>query len=423
MKYLKVKLWGKEIGRLVWDATTRCTYFVYNFESKDIIPDISPMLSPADRRNMISPIYGDERPAFQGLPPFISDSLPDSWGNILFDRWVKENNIPRNKITPLYKLTFIGKRGMGALEYEPASIELAHACDVDLKALYDMSLKVLKGKEGAIITPDEQLTLQALLTVGTSAGGRQMKAIISIDKSTGVIRSGQNDGLEGYDYYILKFGSQNMPIAEIENAYYEMAKSAGIEMEESRLFRVEGVNHFLTRRFDRKDGKKVHVQTLAAMNPQANSYEDIIATCRSLHINESEIGQIYRRMVFNVMSNNTDDHNKNFAFLLEEGGRWRIAPAYDITFIFNEMGTGRNIHHRISLCGKTAEITKADLIGFAADNDICDASAIIDDVANSLAKFGEYAEENNIRQPWRGLIQKTISDHLKAFGYLQAAAD
>ena len=205
---------------------------------------------------------------------------------------------------------FIGKRGMGALEYEPYAADLAHTRSIDIKSLYDISLKILEDRENTVLTANEELTLQTLLAVGTSAGGRQMKAIIAINNKTGEIRSGQTDGLEGYEYYILKFGDKSMPIAEIETAYYEMAVAAGIEMEECRLLPIDGINHFLTKRFDRKNSKKIHVQTLAAINPEARNYEDLVATCRELSISESDIEQLFARMVFNVMANNTDDHNK-----------------------------------------------------------------------------------------------------------------
>lgn len=421
MKYLKVNLWGQEIGRLVWNAATRRTHFIYNPERKKEIPDIAPLLSPAINRNISLPIYGDERPQYQGLPPFISDSLPDSWGNTLFDKWIRDNRIPRNKVTPLYKLMFIGTRGMGALEYEPYASELTHTRTVDIKSLYDMSLKVLEDRDSIVLDPNDELTLQALLAVGTSAGGRQMKAIIAINCESGEIRSGQTDGLEGFEYYILKFGDKSMPIAEIETAYYNMATASGIDMEECRMLPVEGTNHFLTKRFDRKNGKKIHVQTLAAMNPEARSYEDLIATCRQLSVSESEIEQIFTRMVFNVMANNTDDHNKNFSFLLAENGRWQIAPAYDITFIFNTNGTGPNIERRLSIGGKTAEITKFDILDFAKQNDIRNANAIINRVAEAIGNFNEYAENCGISQPWRGIIQRTLNDNLSAFGYLDLA--
>lgn len=417
MEHLKVKLWNKEIGRLVWEPTRRRTYFVFNPDHINEVPDIVPILSPKTRRNLLIPVYGDERPLYQGLPPFIADSLPDSWGNTLFDKWVKDNRVPRNKITPLYKLMFIGPRGMGALEYEPCASELTHNRNIDIKSLYDMSVNILENRDDIALNLNEELTLQALLAVGTSAGGRQMKAVIAINDNSGEIRSGQTNGLDGFDYYIVKFGDNTMPVAEIETAYYHMAKRAGIEMENSRLFSVEGINHFMTRRFDRVDGKKIYVQTLAAINPEARSYEDFVATCRELSLPESEIEQLFTRMVFNVMANNTDDHNKNFSFLLGEDGKWHLAPAYDVTFIFNNRGNGPNIIHMLSICGKIAEITKADLLEFAHQNDIKNANAIISNVADALCEFDQYATMCNITRPWRGIIQMALIDNLVAFGF------
>lgn len=420
MKYLKVNLWGKEIGRLVWDSATRLTRFVYNPATINETPDIAPLLSPAETRNSRLSIFGDERPAYQGLPPFIADSLPDSWGNTLFDRWVKDNRVPRNKVTPLYKLMFIGSRGMGALEYEPYADELTHAHSVDIKSLYDISLRILEDRNDLVLTANDQLTLQALLAVGTSAGGRQMKAIIAINSETGEIRSGQTDSLEGFDYYILKFGDKSMPVAEIETAYHHMAMRARINMEECRLIPIEGINHFLTKRFDRKDGKKIHIQTLAAMNPEARSYEDLIATCRQLAIDESATEQLFSRMAFNVLANNTDDHNKNFSFTLAEDGEWRLSPAYDVTFIFNRLGTGPNTERRLSICGKTSEITKDDLLEFGRLNDIKNANAIIDRVAEAVSHFDEYADRFRISRPWRNIIRKTLNDNLIKYGYASA---
>lgn len=418
MTYIKVNLWGQEIGRLVWNSSTRRSYFMYNPEQMNKIPDIAPLLSPMKSRNILLPIYGDDRPLYQGLPPFIADSLPDSWGNTLFDKWVKDNKIPRNKVTPLYKLMFIGSRGMGALEYEPFATDLTHTRAVDIKSLHDLSLKILEYRDNTVLDANEELTLQALLAVGTSAGGRQMKAIVAINDETGEIRSGQVNGLDGYDYYILKFGDKSMPMAEIETAYYNMALSAGIEMEECRLLPVEGINHFLTKRFDRKNGEKIHLQTLAAINPDARSYEDLIATCRELSISESEIEKLFALMVFNIMANNTDDHNKNFSFLLEENGPWRMAPAYDVTFIFNTNGTGPNLERRLSVGGKISDISKSDLLDFAKQNDIKNTTAIINRVAEAIGKFNEFADLYDISQPWRSIIQKTLNDNLVAFDYM-----
>lgn len=420
MNYLTVRLWGEELGRLVWDARRHLTYFQFRPDVADR-PDVAPLLNPVGQWRVEMPVYGDGRRIYQGLPPFIADSLPDSWGNKVFDRWVKQNRIPSRDVTPLYKLMFIGRRGMGALEFEPSAPDLDRWLDVDLRALYSLSLDILAERETTVIDHAEELTRQALLAVGTSAGGRQMKAIVAIDPVTGDIRSGQTDGLEGYEYCIIKFEDEVVPTSEIEMAYYNMALDAGIEMERCRLIRIDGVNHFLTRRFDRKDGQKVHMQTLAAINPDADSYEALIETCRSLGLTDAELTEVYRRMVFNVLANNTDDHNKNFAFLLDRGGRWKLAPAYDMTFIFDVHANGPQRGRCMSLYGRVEDTSLDDLIDVARENNIRNPEGIIARVAGALKRFGEYSAKYSIPQKWSHIIEKTLNDNLIAVGMASPA--
>ena len=419
MNFIKIILWGNEVGRLVWDKRKNISYFIFNNSIIDQIPDIAPILAPKASRSALKPIYGDTRGIYHKLPPFLADSLPDYWGSLLFSKWVEENKIPKNIVTPLYRLTFMGKRAMGAFEFEPAADELSKVRPVDVKSLYDLSVKVFEDRFSTSITYNDDLTMQSLLQVGTSAGGRQKKAIIAINRETGEIRSGQIGGLKEHDYYILKFGDKSFPLAEIEMAYHDMAVSAGILMEESRLLPVEGVNHFITKRFDRKEGKKILLQTLAAIYPDAMSYEDLFYTCRQLGLTNGEITQLYRRLVFNVIANNTDDHIKNFSFLLEPEGRWELSPAYDMTFIFNSTVTAPDDEHVFSLRGKLRDITKEDLIEFAKQNDIKNPRKIIDEVAESLGKFSEYAEKYGIWQPYRAIIRKRVNDNLRKFDYLK----
>lgn len=416
MKYLIVRLWGEELGRLVWDPSGNRTYFLFNPDATDC-PDVAPVTNPKSSWNPKMPVFGDNRRIYQGLPPFISDSLPDSWGNRLFDQWVRKNRISRSMITPLFKLMFIGKRGMGALEFEPAAHELEHPYSLDINKLYNLSVEIMEERESLMLDASENLTMQALLAVGTSAGGRQMKAIVAINKETKQIRSGQTDPLPGFEYFIIKFEDKVVATTEIEMAYYEMAISCGIEMEECRRIEIEGISHFMTRRFDRKNGEKVHMQTLAAINPDVDSYEDLMATCRALGLSETELLEMFRRLVFNVMANNTDDHNKNFSFLLEKGGRWRLSPAYDITFIFNRYGSGPETYRIFSLYGKTDNITKDDLIDFAKENNIRNPEAVISDVADALSHFPELADKYKIPYRWRHIIQKTILENLSRFGF------
>lgn len=417
MRYLIVKIWNTELGRLTHNPKSGLCVFTFNPELKGLRPDVAPILLPLKFWDKHQIAYGDSRKLYQGLPPFIADSLPDSWGNELFDQWVRKNKISRRNITPLYKLMFIGNRGMGALEFEPAAEDLTHNRKVDINALHELSLKIFNQRGEALISPEEQLTLQTLLSVGTSAGGRQIKAIIAIDKTSGEIRSGQIDGLDSFDYYLLKLEDDTIPSSEIEISYYDMAISAGISMADSRLLNVEGANHFLTRRFDRSNGKKIHMQTLAALNPDAVSYEDLFQVCRQLNLYDKDIEQIFRRMVFNVMSNNTDDHNKNFSFLLSETGNWELSPAYDMTFIFNRYGTDAEIDHCLSINGKYRNISQEDLIKLGRENSIRNPKGIIDEVSVAIRKFPILAKKYQIKPRWSNIISETLNQRLCDFGY------
>lgn len=418
MNSLIVRLWGEELGRLAWDSSSGSTYFTFNPDAYDR-PDVAPLTNPKDKWRKEVPVFGDARRIYQGLPPFIADSLPDSWGNKLFEQWVRQNKIPRRKVNPLFKLMFIGRRGMGALEFEPAAQELEHRRSVDIKELYTLSLDILKERESVVLDATGELTMQALLAVGTSAGGRQMKAIVAFDPETEELRSGQANAPSGFDHYIIKFEDELVPTTEIEMAYHDMATECGIDMEYCRAIEVEGISHFMTRRFDRKNGGKIHMQTLAAINPEADSYEDLMATCRTLGLSQKDMIEVYRRLVFNVMANNTDDHNKNFSFLLEKGGKWRLSPAYDVTFIFNRYGTGPETSHVFSLYGKTSDITREDLMDFAKEHSIRDAESIIANTGNALSRFAEVAEKYKIPARWSHMIQKTILENLSQFGFME----
>ncbi|MBP5508486.1 MAG: type II toxin-antitoxin system HipA family toxin, partial [Prevotella sp.] len=313
IKTLRVILWDEEIGRLAWDERRRLSYFTYNPEFVKKRLNVSPLVAPVDGVRAMAPVWGEEAKIYQKLPAFVADSLPDACGNQLFDLWSQQNHLANADITPLDKLSFIGRRGMGALEFVPEMTRECRAGKIDVKSLADLAERIFAEREHAHILPEESITMQSLLTVGTSAGGRQPKAIIAINRETGEIRSGQIAGLEGYDYCLLKFGSSKYSSAELEMTYYELATAAGINMMPSELYPVEGNNHFMTKRFDRDEKKKLHTQTLAAMYPDADSYEQLIAVCRKLHLPEADCQEVFRRIVFNILANNTDDHNKNFS--------------------------------------------------------------------------------------------------------------
>lgn len=417
---LKVILWGEEIGRLAWDARRRLSYFMYNptFLKKGL--NISPLVAPVDGVRGLTPIWGEEAKIYQKLPAFVADSLPDAWGNQLFDLWRQQNHLSNADITPLDKLSFIGKRGMGALEFVPEVSRERRVEKIDIKSLASLAERIFTERENARILPEESITMQSLLTVGTSAGGRQPKAIVAINRKNGEVRSGQISGLEDFDYCLIKFGNSQYCSAELEMTYYKLATMAGINMMPSELYQVDGNNHFMTKRFDRKDGKKVHTQTLAAINPDADSYEQLIAICRKLHLPETDCYEVFRRMVFNVLANNTDDHNKNFSFIMNEDGTWRLAPAYDITYIFDSGGFLPNEDHCMYIRAKLRGITRNDVIQLAKDNGIRRPDAIIRDIVKAIKQFRVVATKYGVAEQWIGRIETTIAEHLKSWGELEA---
>lgn len=417
---LKVILWGEEIGRLAWDARRRLSYFMYNptFLKKGL--NISPLVAPVDGVRGLTPIWGEEAKIYQKLPVFVADSLPDAWGNQLFDLWRQQNHLSNADITPLDKLSFIGKRGMGALEFMPEVSRERRVEKIDIKSLASLAERIFTERENARILPEESITMQSLLTVGTSAGGRQPKAIVAINRKNGEVRSGQISGLEDFDYCLIKFGNSQYCSAELEMTYYKLATMAGINMMPSELYQVDGNNHFMTKRFDRKDGKKVHTQTLAAINPDADSYEQLIAICRKLHLPETDCYEVFRRMVFNVLANNTDDHNKNFSFIMNEDGTWRLAPAYDITYIFDSGGFLPNEDHCMYIRAKLRGITRDDVIQLAKDNGIRRPDAIIRDIVKAIKQFRVVATKYGVAEQWIGRIETTIAEHLKSWGELEA---
>lgn len=406
-----------EIGRLAWHENRHLSYFLYNPEFLKGDLDIAPLAASIHHPLSSRAIFGETERIYQKLPSFIADSLPDAWGNRLFEEWRKDNHLSERSVTPLEKLAFIGRRGMGALEFVP-EIERGPMVDhVDIKALADLAEKIAIERENVRIMPEESLTLQSLIAVGTSAGGRQPKGIIAIDRETGEIRSGQADIEPTLDYYLLKFGDKERSSAELEQTYYEMALAAGINMMESRLIEVEGTKHFLTKRFDRDKTGKLHTQTLAAMDPEADSYEKLLVVCRKLHLPEVDCQEVFRRMVFNILANNTDDHHKNFTFIMNRQGTWRLSPAYDMTYIFDTGGYLPNKEHCLMIGGKLRDITHEDIIAFAGDTGIRAPESIIRKVAAAVASFRQLAEKNIVKSEWIGRIESCLSEHLDLWGF------
>ena len=416
-KILKVMLWGKEVGRLSMDFRRGMPYFEYNRDWVENGLDVSPLNASIKRPQNLRPIFGASEKIYQKLPPFIADSLPDSWGNELFEQWRQQQKIMVGDITPLDKLAFIGKRAMGALEFEPETYRFSSVENLNLNSLIALAKRVYTERENAHVMPEESLDMQSLLAVGTSAGGRQPKAIVAINRETREIRSGQIEGLKNFDYCLLKFGTKERSTAELEMVYYEMATRAGISMMPCWLMAVEGEKHFVTKRFDREHGRKLHMQTLAALYPEADSYESLLWVCRKMRLSERDSEEIFRRLVFNVLANNTDDHNKNFSFLMDESGRWSLAPAYDMTYIFNVGGYLPETHHCLLVKGKYTDITLHDVLELAADNGIRKADTIIADVVEALRSFRTLAEKNGVQERWISAVETTLQHNLEMWGF------
>ena len=370
-----VKMFGNPIGVFRWDSRYDIVQFEYNkdFIGRGLEP--SPLMMPVQSGRIYS--FGDiGRETFKGLPGLLADSLPDTYGRALFDRWLTLTGRTSSNIVET--LCFLGKRCMGALEFEPA-IDVDYNLDskIAIDSLVEVAREALLNKEnfGVNINDDKKAAIAEILQLGTSAGGQRAKAIIAYNKTTGEVRSGQTDVPDGFDYYIIKLDgvSATTGFRETENygrleySFYKLVKACGIDMSECSLIEENGRAHFLTKRFDRENGKKVHMQTLCGIAHydyrlhRAYSYEQAFNVMRALKLPYSQAQEMFRRMVFNVIVRNQDDHTKNISFLMGEDGVWRLSPAYDMGYSYNPNG-GWTATHQMSINGKFDDITRKDLL-------------------------------------------------------------
>lgn len=412
---VQVSIWGKLVGLLSWDDKRGCSSFQFDKDfinnGLDIAPIVAPLSSAIVQRGF--PFYGNKEKPYYGLPEFIADSLPDHWGNVVFQKWLEANNLHTRQINVVDRLSFIGKRAMGAFEFQPAHIKEDASIDIELSSLYELANRIFNDRQNVSIDISNGLIIEDLYKVGTSAGGQRPKAIIAIDETTGIIRSGQADLPQNFKHYILKFDTgkpDDFPFTKIEMAYYLMAKDCGIDMMPSKLVEIEGTQNFLTQRFDRVDGIRIHTQTMAAMSSFADTYEDLFVIGRKINLIAEEQTQQYRRMVFNILAGNVDDHTKNFSFLMYPNGEWHISPAYDLIFSIDpDSRFFRN--HELSIRGKRNNITRKDLIDFAKAQDIKNPANIIEQTIEVVNKFKDYAEQVGISDYWISRIYDILSDN------------
>lgn len=412
MTLSEVFLWGTKIGTLILLDNTSVATFRYDRDFLNSGIEVSPIVMPLSSRQYSFPALPYE--TFHGLPGLLSDSLPDRFGTAVINQWLASQGRDITSFNAVERLCYTGKRGMGALEYKPVLGPDYNDNDkVYIDNLVSLASDILDKRKNFHIQADDN-TISQILQVGTSAGGARAKAIIAWNEEFNDIRSGQIDAGKGYSYWIIKFdgvsgnGDHNLfdaPVyTRIEYAYYLMAKSAGININECRLYKENGNYHFMTKRFDRdKQGRKLHMQTLGAIahydynNPDAYSYEMAASILRKLGFSNNVMEQFCLRMIFNVLAKNNDDHVKNISFIMTRNGKWSLAPAYDLTFSYNPNNRWLK-SHQMSVNNKRTDINIDDIIKCANAMDITTSKckAMIEKVKESISNFDVFAEKAEI---------------------------
>jgi serine/threonine-protein kinase HipA len=420
-----INLWGERVGAVAWNTATLMASFEYDpaFISKQW--DLAPLKMPlnAGRRIFSFPELS-RNTTFKGMPGLLADVLPDKYGNELINAWLSQNGRPENSLNPVEMLLFIGTRGMGALEFEPVQFSSNKvAFTVEIDNLVRITQEVLNSRQHfeANLQLDEQQALIDILKIGTSAGGARPKAIIAYNEKTGKVKSGQSKAPKGFTHWLIKLDGVSdsqfgvsAGYGRVEMAYYLMARDCDIEISECKLLEENGRAHFMTKRFDREDEEtKHHVQTFCAMqhfdfnNITSFSYEQLFQTMRLLRLPYPQAEQLFRRMVFNVIARNCDDHTKNFAFRLRQNQDWELAPAYDICHAYRP-GSDWVSQHNLSINGKRSNILKEDLLEIAKSMNIKKAEAIIVQINETVSRWPEFAEHAKVESKLRDAIGQTI---------------
>ncbi len=420
-----IHLWNKRVGAVSWDTATGIGTFEYDSAFLQTGLNPAPIKMPTDIGRTIFR-FSDLRDlqTFRGLPGLLADSLPDKFGNALINTWLTRNGRPTNSLNPVEILCFTGTRGMGALEFEPATPKSnTVSSKVEISSLVEIAEEILSGKKkvkGKLIANQEK-ALMDILKIGSSAGGARAKALIAYNVKTGAVRTGQAASPKGFSQWLIKFDGvidkqfgSSSGYGRVEMAYYLMSKDAGIKMTECRLLEENGRAHFMTKRFDRvRATGKLHVQSFCAMQHydfnevNSYSYEQLFETMRILGLPYPNAEQLYRRMAFNVMGRNCDDHTKNFAFIMDKNGEWTLSPAYDVCHAYHP-GSGWASQHALSVNGKRKNITREDLIYVARQMNIKRPERILNEVANGIQKWDFYANQVKVESKLKSAIGKTL---------------
>lgn len=425
----EVKLWGRTIGAVALEDGAQTASFEYDpaFIRSGI--QIAPLTMPLDSRVYSFPVLA--RGTFHGLPGLLADSLPDKFGNALIDAWLALQRRSPDSFNAVERLCYTGTRGMGALEYSPVfgPYQGGRPSKLDIGKLVELASDILTHRSNLQTSFDgnqHEEAMRAILRVGTSAGGARAKAVIAWNPKTNEVRSGQLKADSGFEHWLLKFDGvsgnkdkeQEDPkgYGAIEYAYYRMATDAGITMSRCLLMEENGRRHFMTRRFDRlPDGGKLHMQSLGAMAhfdynmAGAYSYEQALLVIRKLNLPMTSVEELYRRMVFNIIARNQDDHVKNIAFLMDKNGQWSLAPAFDMTYSYQPSGMWTSTH-QMALNGKRDSFTPEDFqaCAEAASMKRTTARAVLDEVSRVVVRWPEYADEAGVLADWRDRIYRTL---------------
>lgn len=417
--YAYVKIWGKLVGVVRWLPERNLASFQYDKSFLSNNWDLSPLKMPINNGTRVYNFpellkeKDSEYDTFKGLPGLLADSLPDKYGNKLIDLWLAQNGRPTGSMNPVEKLCFIGSRGMGALEFEPAQIKTGkNTFPIEISGLIDIAKKILSDREtfATNFNKDERRAMQEIIKVGTSAGGARPKVLIAYNTKTGELLSGQTSVPKGFEHWLLKldevsdeqFG-ESKGWGRIEYAYYLMAKECRIEMTECKLLEENKRAHFMTKRFDREGhNTRHHIQTLCGIqhfdynDMHGYSYEQVFQTMRQLKLKYPEAEQMFRRMVFNVLATNYDDHTKNFSFILKKDGQWGLSPAYDVCYSYNPTNQWL-LQQTLSINGKRNNITQSDLMTIAKANNIKKGETIISEINNVVKNWGDFAGSAKVR--------------------------
>ena len=431
---INVKYHDHDVGAVSFDRETGIGAFEYepSFIKKDI--ELSPLKMPASKTIFTFP--GLDRATFKGLPGLIADSLPDDFGNVVLNAWVASQGRISSDISPLERLQYTGKRGMGALTYAPATrVKQFNASHhIEVESLVAVAQEVLNERSdfNVALTPDGQQDKQAMLalmSVGMSAGGARPKAVLAFNDAFTQVRSGQTNAPDGFEHYLMKFDGVSehnknqetfgdpMGFGAMEYVYYLLARQCGIEMTDSHLLNEGDRRHFITKRFDRIGNRKVHIQTLNGIahvsykQPGAFSYEELIQVARQLRLSPQDAIQLFKRMVFNVIARNHDDHTKNFAFMLNEQHQWQLSPAYDIAYSYKPGNKWVNSHW-MSLAGKRDNFIRDDFYGFERLSPIFTKSKINDIIDHTVAMVSTWKELAMEQDVPKSLVEE-VNQHLR----------